>query len=384
MPKIIYFDNSATTKISPEAAKAALYVMEEAYGNPSSLHRIGVEASRLLKESRDTFSRILESPGEIIFTSGGTESNNTAINGIAFAHQKRANRILISAVEHPSVSETALNLSKYGFRVELIPVDKYGKIALEALDSSLGEDVGLVSLQHVNNENGTIQPLEEAGSLIRNKAPRAFLHIDGVQGFCKLPTELAKWKADLYSASGHKLHAPKGCGILWVRKGVRLLPLLQGGGQEKNLRSGTENLPGIYAFSVTADISHQKMAENSQHLQMLRDNLHDLLKENLPDFSCNSNLPHSAPHILNISWPGLKSEVLLHYLEGEGVYVSSGSACHSNKKASGSPVLKAMGLSSALVDSALRFSFSPENTLAETEKAVEIMTKAIKDLRFLS
>ncbi len=379
----IYFDNSATTKVAPFAAQAALKAMEEDYGNPSSLHGKGVAASEIIRKAKEILSPLLQGgEGDIYFTSGGSESNNTAIFGVAAAHGKRAKRILVSPMEHPSVLEPVEDLKNRGFIMENIPLDKEGLILLPAFEEMLGEDILLISIQHVNNETGAVQPLEEIGALIREKAPRAFFHIDGVQGFCKLPTRLALWGAHLYSASGHKLHAPKGCGFLWLKKQMRIAPLILGGGQEKNLRSGTENVPGIAAFKAAAEYYGKRQAKSAAHMGQLREFLWQELNKNIDDCFCNSP-KGGAPHILNISFLGIKSEVLLHYLEGEGLYVSSGSACHSNKKLSGSPVLRGMGLPKERIDSAIRFSFSPQNTLEEAKAASVIIKKAVAELRLL-
>ncbi|MEG1500469.1 MAG: cysteine desulfurase family protein [Clostridiales bacterium] len=378
----IYFDNSATTKVCEESIEAACYGMEIAYGNPSSLHGKGVEAARLLSDCRDYMAKCLRClPQEIYFTSGGSESNNTAIMGIAKAHQKKGKKILISAIEHPSVLEPALALRQNGFQVELLPVDSSGYLDLSALEALLDQETILVSVQQVNNEVGSIQPLSEIGDLLQQKAPQAFFHVDGVQGFGKLPVEFGSWHADLYTASSHKIHGPKGVGLLWVNKDCRLLPLIQGGGQERNLRSGTENVPGIMAFTAACKKSYDHMDENRQRMASVREVLAEKLAAEIVDCHFNSDLNKGAAHILNISFPGAKSEVLLHYLEGKGIYVSSGSACHSNKKSGISHVLQAMALKPAWADSAIRFSFSAENTVEEAEIAGKITGESVEEIR---
>lgn len=376
----IYFDNSATTRVCPEAVRAACQAMELSYGNASSLHRKGVEAARLLADSRRLFAALLQvKEQELFFTSCATESNNTAICGIAAANRRRGLRVLVSAVEHPSVLEPALSLREQGFQVEQIPVDKLGRVDLAAFAALLQKDTVLVSVQHVNNETGTVQPLAEIGALIRQQAPSAAFHVDGVQGFTKLPVELARWQADAYSLSGHKIAAPKGVGLLWLKKGIRCLPLMSGGGQERNFRSGTENIPFISAFAAAA----QKYAQPSSQMGVVRQALARALQERVPNCHFNSDLGMGAPHILNVSFPGAKSEVLLHTLEQEGLFVSSGSACHSNKKDAQSPVLRAMGLERELADCAIRYSFCPENTVEEALVAADITVRAVNMLRKL-
>ena len=376
----IYFDNSATTRVCPEAMQAARQAMELSYGNASSLHRKGVEAARLLADARRLFAALLQvKEQELFFTSCATESNNTAICGIAAANRRRGLRVLVSAVEHPSVLEPALALQEQGFQVEQIPVDKSGRVDLAAFAALLQADTVLVSVQHVNNETGAVQPLTEIGALVRRQAPNAAFHVDGVQGFTKLPVELARWQADAYSLSGHKIAAPKGVGLLWLKKGIRCLPLLRGGGQEGHFRSGTENIPFISAFAAAA----QKYARPSTQMGAVRQALAQALQERVPNCHFNSDLSMGAPHILNVSFPGAKSEVLLHTLEQAGLFVSSGSACHSNKKDAQSPVLRAMGLPRELADCAIRYSFCPENTVEEALAAADITARAVDMLRKL-
>lgn len=384
MTELIYLDNSATTKVSIKAMEAANWAMGECYGNPSSAHAEGARAAHALADARSKLLRFFkDAPGELIFNSGGSEGNTTVILGIAASYGKRGRRILVSSIEHPSVLEPAKSLKEKGFDVRFIPVDKYGIIDLGALEQLLTEDVILTSVQHVNNETGAIQPLLEIGKLCKAKAPQSFFHVDGVQSFAKLPLEPAAWQMDLFTASGHKIHAPKGVGLLWFRKNLRLPPLIYGGGQEKNLRSGTENMPGIMAFAEAAGEVAENRETDMIKISLMRYHLLDLLGEGIADFVVNSPLDESGlPYVLNISFPGVKSEVLLHYLEDKGVCVSAGSACHSSKK-SKSHVLEAMGLAPELVNSAIRFSFSAYNTITEIEKAAQITIEAVSQIRDL-
>jgi len=384
LTELIYLDNSATTKVSPKAIKAALWAMEECYGNPSSAHAEGARAAHALADARAKLLRFFkDEPGELCFNSGGSEGNTTAICGIASAYAKRGRCILVSSIEHPSVLEPAKVLKEKGFDVQFIPVDKKGLVDLAALEQLLTEDVILTSVQHVNNETGAIQPLAKIGEICKAKAPESFFHVDGVQSFAKLPLDPGSWRMDMFTASGHKIHAPKGVGLIWFRKNLRLPPLILGGGQEKNLRSGTENIPGILAFAAAAEEVAASWDADIANIINMRERLLGLLNEGAPDFVVNSPLDENgAPHVLNISFPGVKSEVLLHYLEDKGVCVSAGSACHSSKKSS-SHVLEAMGLAPEVINSAIRFSFSSYNTIAEVETAAQITIDAVNQIRDL-
>ncbi|MBR0355211.1 MAG: aminotransferase class V-fold PLP-dependent enzyme, partial [Oscillospiraceae bacterium] len=251
----IYFDNSATTRVCPEAAETALRTMTAGYGNPSSVHHMGAAAARELASARQTIADCLKaSPGEVSFLSCGTEANNTVLFGASQLDPKRR-RILVSAVEHPSVQQPAKYLLSKGYDVHFLPVDEQGRVRLDATAELLDEHTALISVMQVNNETGAVQPLKDIGALVREKAPQALFHVDGVQAFCRLPAELKLWQADAYSMSGHKIHAPKGIGALWLRSGRRIPPLLLGGGQEKGFRSGTEAMPNIMAFAAAARIA---------------------------------------------------------------------------------------------------------------------------------
>lgn len=378
----IYFDNSATTRVCLEAAEAALQTMTEGYGNPSSAHHLGALAARELSAARQTIADCLKArPEEINFLSCGTEANNTVLLGAVQLDPKRR-RILVSAVEHPSVQQPAKYLLSKGFDVHFLPVDGQGIVQLDAAAELLDEKTALISVMQVNNETGAVQPLPQIGALVREKAPQALFHVDGVQAFCRLPAELKLWQADAYSMSGHKIHAPKGIGALWLRSGCRIPPLLLGGGQEKGFRSGTEAMPNIMAFAAAARIAHGGMDGYAAQMQRVKLTLLRELQRLLPQVKVNGPAPdESAPHIVNLSFPGCRSEVLLHYLEEKGVYVSAGSACDS-RSSKGSPVLAAMGLPAERVDSALRFSFSRFSTEEEAQAAAQIIAAAVDEVSF--
>ncbi len=376
----IYFDNSATTQVSELAASAALQAMRLDYGNPSSAYSKGVAAFHALNEARATFAKLLNvDSDELYFTSCGTESNNTVIQGIAKTAGKKA-KIIISAIEHPSVYEPVKQLAALGYTTELIPVSGDGIIDLAALGSMLDEQTALVSIMHVNNETGAIQPLSAAGELIRALAPQALFHIDAVQSFGRLPLNLAAWQADTLSLSGHKIHAPKGIGLLWLKKKWNLPPLLLGGGQERGFRSGTENMSSIIAFATAAAECYQQLDKHYAAIAAVKRALTDGLKEKNIDYALNSpDDTNCAAHILNISFPHIRSEVMLHSLEAKGLFVSAGSACTS-QSSKGSRILTAMNLDPKHIDSALRFSFSRYNTVDEVKAAVDIIAQTIEEL----
>ncbi|MCL1815994.1 MAG: cysteine desulfurase [Clostridiales bacterium] len=382
--QVIYFDNSATTRVSSEAAAAAFAAMRENYGNPSSLHGKGLEALRLLNLARQTIARVLNAAeNEVIFTSGGSEANNMALLGIAQKNRRRAGRVLLTAAEHPSLLEPAKYVAQTGFDVCYIPVDTQGMVDIEQLGNLLTEQTIFVGLHHVNNETGAVQPLTEIGALIRQKAPQAFFHIDGVQGLGKLPLSLKSWQADSCALSGHKIHAPKGIGALWLKQGCRLPPLIKGGGQEGDLRSGTENMSGIAAFAVAAKKAESSREKTAAMVLAIKKTLAEELLGIESSALNGPSLAQAAPHILNISFVGAKSEVLLHYLEQQGVCVSAGSAC-SAKKTAASHVLQAMNLPRERLDSAIRFSFCGYNTVDEAKKAAVAIRQALTEIRALS
>lgn len=351
-----YLDNSATTAVCKAAADKALYMMTDNYGNPSSLHKMGIRAEEEVEKAREIIAGTLSVDSrEIIFTSGGTEANNTAVFGAAQALRRRGDRVIVSAVEHPSVHESAKRLSELGFDVHYAPVDKDGAVDIEALKALLNNKTILVSVMAVNNETGTIQPIERVAKLVHKLSPEALFHCDAVQAYCKTPLKPQKYDVDLMTVSAHKIHGAKGAGALYIRSGARISPLLYGGEQQKKLRPGTESSPLIAAFGAAA--AEADIQADSGYIRELSSYALGLLRQT-DGISINS--PADAlPYIINISAEGIRSETMLHHLESTGVYVSSSSACAKGKR---SYVLEAMGLSDSRIDSSLRISFSKYNT----------------------
>lgn len=372
-----YLDNAATTRVLPEAAEAAVRAMCEGFGNPSSLHKMGIEASRLLENSRKTVASALGClPEETFFTSCGTESTNISLRGAAHLHRHKKGRVITTEIEHAATLNTCKQLAAEGFDVVFLAPDETGHITPAALEKALTEDTILLSCQLVNNEIGTVQPVAELGALLRAKAPDALFHIDAVQGLCRVRLTPKKWNCDLMSVSGHKIGAPKGIGALYVKKGLRLPPLMFGGGQEKGLRPGTEPLSNIAAFAKACEIRMAHFDEDYAYMAELAAYLKEQAAANLPEVSFNGE--GDVPHVVNLSLPGCKSEVMLRVLEGDEVYVSSGSACSKGKQ---SGVLRALGLPKARTDSALRVSFAPFNTKEDVDAFIAAAKKGIKMLR---
>ncbi len=372
-----YLDNAATTRVLPEAAKAALRVMTETFGNPSSLHRLGMEASHILESSRSTIAEALgASPDETFFTSCGTESTNLALRGVAHLHRHKKGRVITTGIEHAATRETVKALVEMGFEVAILAPDREGHITEAALSDALTDDTILFSCQLVNNELGSLQPLEGLGKLLKERCPQALFHVDAVQGLCKVCLTPSRWKCDLMSVSGHKIGAPKGVGAIYIRKGLRLPPLLYGGGQEKGASPGTEALPNIVAFSSACRIRMDSFDENNQHVAGLAAYLHDRVHEALP-FAV-FNVKSDVPYVQSLAIPGCPSEVMLRVLSDQEVYVSAGSACSKGKQ---SPVLSAIRLPRGQSDSTLRISFCPENTLEDVDAFISASIKGAGILR---
>lgn len=351
-----YLDNSATTAVCREAAEKALEMMTVKYGNPSSLHNKGMEAEEEVERAREIIAKSLGAdPEEIFFTSGGTEANNTALIGAAHAAKRRGNRIVISAVEHSSVLETAESLEKEGFEIVKVFPDQQGHIDVNSFEEAIDEKTILVSVMTVNNETGAVFPTDKISKIIKRKKSPAIFHTDCVQAYGKIPLKASKLGADLITVSGHKVHGPKGVGASYIRKGVRLLPIIHGGEQQKKIRPGTEGVPLICAFGKAVSLFN--IEENLEQVKALRDYaLEKLLKID----GVKLNSPEDClPYIINLSVLGIKSETILHHLASRGVYISSSSACAKGQK---SYVLKAMKLSDQRIDSALRISFSKYST----------------------
>lgn len=377
----IYFDNSATTAVSKEAANKAYEIMLSGFGNPSSLHHMGVMAEEELKTARKNVALLLARDEKgIIFTASGTEANNLAIFGSVKTAKKKGNKIITAVIEHPSVLEPCRYLERNGFEVSYIKVDRDGIIDLEQFEEALDENTVLVSVMSANNEVGTIQPLKQIASF-KDKYD-FILHTDMVQGMAKIKGEEIPREVDLISVSGHKIHAPKGVGGLWIRDKLNLSPIVFGGGQEKGLRSGTENLPAIAGFSVASDQAFRNFDERIEKIKTLRNRLKEGLENEVNDIRINTPLDISIPSILNVTFRDVRAEVLLHTLEQDGIYVSTGSACSSNKKGE-SHVLKAMGLKNGDIEGAIRFSLSGYNTYKEVETVVEKVKNAVISFRRL-
>ena len=368
---MIYFDNSATTPPAPEVVCAITEYMTTSFGNPSSRHALGLEAEKLVSEARKSVAAALSvSPDEIYFTSGGTESDNIAILGAA--NIKKGKRIITTAIEHPAVLRCAEYLQTQGFDVVKIPPEKDGSIKFSSVADEITPDTVLVSIMHVNNETGAIMPVEKIGAVLKRIAPRALFHVDAVQSFGHIPVKPAQWGIDLVSVSSHKIHGPKGVGALYIKKGTTLKPSVFGGGQEKNIRSGTENVGGILGFGKACSLIDLSRGENVRAIK-------EYMKEQLlkVDGAVYNGGGNESPYVLNISFGKIRSEIMLNALSNEGIYVSSGSACASGSH--GSHVLSAMDV--PLPDSAIRFSLSVYNTMEEAEEVVKKVTEIAKTLR---
>ncbi|MBQ9679468.1 MAG: cysteine desulfurase [Ruminococcus sp.] len=373
--EIHYLDNSATTQVCQAAADAAYKLMRENYGNPSSLHKLGIRAEEAVEEARAAVAQSLSVEAKnITFTSGGTEANNTAMFGAAQALKRRGDRIIVSSVEHSSVYESAKRLSQLGYDVQYIPVDRDGIVDLEALKTLLTDKTILVSVMAVNNETGSVQPTERIAKLVHKLSPDALFHCDAVQAYCKMPLKPKNRGVDLMTVSAHKIHGAKGCGALYIRDGARILPLLYGGEQQHKMRPGTESSPLIAAFG--AAIKEANISENMETIKRL--NTYALEKLRVID-GVTINSPESAlPYIINLSVEGIRSETMLHHLESRGVYVSSSSACAKGKR---SYVLEAMGLPDERIDSSLRVSFSKYNTTEDIDALIEGLQSGIQTLQ---
>ncbi|MBM7581660.1 cysteine desulfurase [Caldicoprobacter guelmensis] len=374
----IYLDNAATTPVYPDVARAVMKCMIEDFGNPSSLHRMGLRAERKLKEARERIASALGVDADgIFFTSGGTEANNLAIVGTALARKREGRHCITTQIEHPSVLNTFKYLEKEGWEVTYLPVNKEGVISLDDLKKALRPDTVLVSIMHVNNEIGSIQPVNEISNLLKTHGNAPVFHVDAVQSFGKLTLKPAQWGIDLLSISGHKVHAPKGIGALYIRKGVKIHPLQWGGGQEKGVRSGTENMPGIVGFGEAVRWLEEV---DRDYLYRLKGILVAELIERVPSAVINGPSPEKgAPHILSVSFPGIRGEVMLHALEEKGVYVGTGSAC-SSKKGHVSHVLEAIGSRKDIAQGAIRISLSYLNTEDDVRRAAGLIQECVKEL----
>ncbi|SFX28643.1 cysteine desulfurase [Thermoactinomyces sp. DSM 45891] len=379
---MIYLDNSATTPVYPEVLKMLTDVTEQCYGNPSSLHHLGVKAERLVEQARKVVAEALDStPQEVLFTSGGTEANNMAIRGIVEQYQGRGQHIITTMVEHPSVFEVFTYLEKKGFRVTYLPVDKVGRIHLHDLKKAMTDETILVSVMHVNNEVGTVQPIEEIGVMLE-QYPKALFHVDAVQSYGKIPLSVRKAKIDALSLSAHKLHGPKGIGALYLRKQVTIKPLIIGGGQESGMRSGTQNVPGIAGLAKATILAIEGQARRMNQFQQWKDRFIKEVVDKLDHVMVNGDQTPvgGAPYIINLSFPGMKSEVLVHALEQEHVLVSSKSAC-SSKNEKSSRVLSAMGLSNEAATSSIRVSMGYQTEEQDIMDCAYALARVVPNLQ---
>ena len=376
---MIYFDNSATTLPYKEAVDSFIAVTTKYFGNPSSLHGLGAQAEKLLTQARKQAASLLEvKEQEIFFTSGGTEGNNIAIKGAALANQSKGKHLIVSSIEHDSVKQAAEQMKELGFEVTYLPVTESGHVEVEALKNEMRPDTILVSVMHVNNEMGAIQPIEEIGKLLK-EYPKTLFHVDHIQGVGKVPLSLKGAGIDLCTISAHKFHGLKGTGALYIREGVNIFPLFSGGSQEKNVRSGTENVAGAVALAKALRMCLEASRAGNRHLKeissFLRRGLEDIegIRVNSPEYHC-------APHILNFSVPGIKTEVLIHALEEDGIYVSTTSACSSKRKTVSDTILM-MTNDEGLASSSIRISLSYENTMKEAKEFLETIRTTLKKLK---
>lgn len=376
-----YLDNSATTQCSKRATDLMVKLLTEDYGNPSSMHMKGVEAENYIKEAKQKIAKTLKiDEKEIVFTSGGTESNNMALIGAALANKRAGNHIITTSIEHASVSATMAYLEELGFQVTYLKVDKDGLISLDELQEAVTDETILVSLMMVNNEIGAVEPIEEVVKVIKTKNPNTLVHVDAIQAYGKYRIYPKKIGVDLLSVSGHKIHAPKGTGFLFIRDKVKVKPLIYGGGQQKGMRSGTENVPGIAALAEAAVEIYEDFDAKTEHLYALKARFIEGL-QGMDGVSVNGRTGRdSAPQIVSVSIDGVRSEVMLHTLEDRGIYVSAGSACSSNKPAV-SATLTAIGLKKNLLDSTIRFSFCVNTTEEEIDYALSVMREVIPMLQ---
>lgn len=375
MSREIYLDNSATTRPYDEIIEYMNNINRNAYGNPSSLHKKGIEAERIIKDARDIIAKTLGVlREEIYFTSGGTEANNLAISGYLNANPRKGKHIITTKVEHPSVIEVYNHLSSQGFKVDFLDVDQKGAVLIDDLKKKINEETSLISIIYVNNETGTVQPIEDIAAAKNTVKKDILLHVDGVQAYGKVSVMPKKQGIDILTISSHKIHGPKGVGALYINKGIKVNPLVLGGGQENLLRSGTENVPGICGFGAAADITFKKLQQNTEHCRDLKNMISEWFKKNIDDALIISP-DDASPYILNVSFADIRSEVLLHHLEAQNIFVSTGAACSSRKKVH-SHVLKAMGIKPDRIEGALRFSFSSFNTKDDVIETIE----AIKDI----
>lgn len=376
-----YLDNSATTRVFPEVVDLMVKTMSEDYGNPSSMHTKGVEAEQYIKEATKTFAQILKvQEKEIYYTSGGTESDNWALIGTAMANRRTANHIIVTAMEHPAVAAVADYLEKQGFSVTRLAVDSEGRIDPEKLKEAVREDTILVSMMYVNNEIGAVQDIAALSRVVKEKNPHTYVHVDAIQAFGKYHIYPKRMGIDMLSVSSHKLHGPKGVGLLYIDEKVKIVPIIYGGGQQKGMRSGTDNVPGIAGFALAAKLTYtdlDRKVERMYHLkQKLVDGLLALSDVHIHGMAVNEG----APHIVSAAFVGVRSEVLLHTLEDRGIYVSAGSACSTHKR-NASPTMQAIQAPKQLTEATVRFSLAETTTEEEIDYCLAVLGEILPMLR---
>lgn len=377
----VYFDNSATTQVIPRVRDAVVNAMTEVYGNPSSLHQKGYEAERLVRESRETVAKALHvSDKEILFTSGGTESDNLALIGTAMANRRRGMHLITTEIEHPAVLNAMAFLEREGFRVTYLPVDQDGIVREEDLRAALCPDTVLVSVMYVNNEIGAVEPIAALSRAVKSYDPSIVFHTDAVQAFGRYPIRPAKEGIDLMSVSAHKLHGPKGVGFLYIREKTKIRPILFGGGQQKDMRPGTENVPGYAGLAEAVRSAYEDMDGKRERMYGLKEHFAEGIRAMDGTHIHGKTGRDSAPHVVSVGVAGVRSEVLLHALEERGICVSSGSACASNHPAV-SATLKAIRAEAKWLDSTIRFSFSDLNTVEEADYCLEVLRELLPRLR---
>lgn len=377
----VYLDNSATTRCLPEVAALMTRIMCEEYGNPSSMHKKGVESEKYVRYAKEVIAKCMKvQEKEILFTSGGTESDNIALIGVAYANCRAGRHIITTRIEHPAVLQTCAYLEEQGFAVTYLPVDAKGVISLVNLERAMTKNTILVSIMHTNNEVGAVQPIEQAGELIKRMNPNTLFHVDAVQGFGKCRIYPKRMHIDLLSVSAHKIHGPKGVGFLYIDERAKVRPIIFGGGQQKGMRSGTENVPGIAGMARAIEEIFSDLDEKIEYLYSIKERFVEGVRA-LDGIRLNGPVGRDgAPHVVSVSIQGVRSEVMLHALEDKGIYVSAGSACSSNKPST-SATLKAIGVEKQYLDTTLRFSFSLYTTEADIDYTVNCLSELLPMLR---
>lgn len=379
---MIYLDNCSTTRPRKEVIEIMSESMIDYFGNPSSLHRLGMKSEKKVKKAREYIAKYLDvNLDEIYFTSGGTESNNIAIQSTVNKLKNRGNHIITTKIEHPSVLNLVKSYENKGFEITYLDVNELGEICLEDLESSIKDTTILISIMHVNNEIGVIEPIDKIKGIINKKNPNTLLHVDGIQGFGKVKISLKGSGIDIYTFSGHKVHGPKGVGGIYIDRKHTLEPIVFGGNQEKGLRSGTENTPGIIGFGEAVKIMSENFSHESEGVYELKKYFASRIEKEIDDVRFNTSLDHkSSPYILNVSFANIKGEVLLHYLEDKNIYISTSSAC-SSQGTEKSHVLKNIGLNNNQIEGSIRVCFSYENTIEELDITMEVLKESIEEIR---